>query len=77
MSLDIRRLHRLEALYASDSAIEKIIMSQTSALKIVKIDDTLVRNLSTELMPKLENLSLQETEIDYIDLRNNIKLKSI
>ena len=72
--LDLRLVKLVEVLIASESELSKLILKDICKLRVVKVDDTPLKALPLHLMPDLECLSMQETDIDYIDLRDNSNL---
>ena len=75
--LDLRRVKQIEVLIASESELSTLILKDICKLKVVKVDDTPLKALHTHFMPELESLSIQETGIHYLDLRNNNKLTTL
>ena len=72
--IDIRPLKYLEALLASGSKLCNLIHGGNVPLRVVEVDRTLVSSISVHRMPSLEKLSVQESNITLIDVRDCLKL---
>ena len=64
----------IEILIASKSVLKKLITTSTNKIRIIDISNTPISTLYVLGMPELMVLSVQDSLIRHLDMRQNLKL---
>ena len=75
--LDLRPMRAVEILLVSASALRRLITAGPTNLSVVEVDNTPTRVLQVQSMPGLTRLSVQDSLIRHLELRQNTGLKHI